>query len=415
VHQSGASSRHSLRDTQLQRNAETFFNDMATKPSTSYSKISCFLVIGGQSVSLTNFRQPLIEELLADGFAVETIAGEPHQPSIDRLAALGVGYTPVRLGRTSIDPMGDLRTTRQLVLETKKLQPKAALAYTIKPVIFGLIAARIAGVKNRYALITGLGFGLIGETRKRRLLATVLSGLYRVALLNARTVFFQNPDDERFFQERILRKSTPTAVVRGSGVDLKHFHVTKAPDVTPTKFVFVGRFTVEKGIRELIQATEVIRSSSTRPFEVHTVGWVDPNPAGISQSELQDWIDRGLIHHHGRQDDVRPFLTNSHVLVLPSYREGTPRSVLEAMAMGRAVITTDAPGCREPIVDEETGLMIPIRNVSKLVEAMRRFIDDPSLAQKFGEAGRRRVETHYEASAVARTMVNQIVATLHQS
>jgi glycosyltransferase involved in cell wall biosynthesis len=371
-----------------------------------------FVVIGGLARSLTNFRQPLLLALQQSGHVVSTMAGEPDPITTAKLKSLAIDFDAVELSRTSLNPIHDIGTTVQIqrLLRTKK--PSAVLAYTAKPVIFGLLAARLAGVHHRYALITGLGFGLTGTSTKRKLLAQLLTGLYKLALAGSHIVFFQNPDDEALFRQRILFKRTRSVVVRGSGVDTAHFAPTPLPDCDVVRFLFIGRFLVEKGLRELVEATRMLRSSTTIPFEVHTVGWIDPNPAGISEQELSGWIAEGLIINHGRVDEVRPFVTDSHVLVLPSYREGTPRSVLEAMSMQRAVITTDAPGCREPVVHGETGLLVPVQDSISLADAMRMLLEQKHLIEQYGHAGRLRIQSLYEASTVAAGMVSEIDAML---
>jgi glycosyltransferase involved in cell wall biosynthesis len=374
-----------------------------------------FVVIGGLALSLTNFRQPLLEALIGRKFRVVGMAGEPNVQTTEKLRALGIDFVAVSLDRTSLNPLQATRSVVGLVKSIASLKPTAVLAYTVKPVIFGLLAARIAGVKNRYALITGLGFGFSGEGWKRKLLTRSLTAAYKVALLNANVVFFQNPDDEALFREKVLPSSVPSHVVRGSGLDTSHFVLTPLPGTSPIKFLFVGRFLVEKGLRELIEATRMLKKKNGSAFELHTVGWIDPNPSGITEAELSGWIADGLIVHHGRVDDVRPHLAACHALVLPSYREGTPRSVLEAMALGRAVITTDVPGCREPVVNDETGFVVAVKDPHALAEAMQRLFDQPELMQQFGDAGRKRVVELYEAKDVAAGMVATIEKSLRNT
>lgn len=379
----------------------------ATQPSGS-----SFTVIGGYARSLVNFRKPLLLALQEAGFTVHTMAGSPDQQTVATLCDLNVPFVAIPLDRTSLNPLADIRATVAMWRQLRLDKPSAVLAYTIKPVIFGLLAARLAGVRNRYALITGLGFGLTGTTWRRRAFSWTLRRMYQLALSRATLVFFQNPDDEHVFRSSILSDKTQTVIVRGSGVDTTHFAFSPPPPTCPFRFLFIGRFTVEKGLRDLMEATRILRSDTRLNFEVHTVGWVDSNPAGLTDAEVRSWVDEGLIVHHGGSEDVRPHISACHALVLPSYREGTPRSVLEAMAMGRAVITTDAPGCRETTVHEETGLLVPVNDAHNLSEAMRRLIDNPDLAAAFGEAGRARVVSLYEAGAVAHEMVRAAQKTV---
>lgn len=382
--------------------------------TTPQNSEASFTVIGGLARSLVNFRKPLLCSLREAGFQVHTMAGAPDPETVNTLQELGITFEKVPLDRTAMNPFADLRAGHAMWRQLRRDKPNAVLAYTIKPVIFGLVAARLAGVQNRYALITGLGFGLTGTTWKRRLLAFALRRLYKFALHDVRLVFFQNPDDETLFSTSILSSDTPTKVVRGSGVDTKHFAFSPVPPSPPFRFLFIGRFTVEKGLRELMQAIRLLRQHPGLDFEVHTVGWVDSNPSGLTDLEVQTWLEEGLIVHHGESSDVRPHIDSCHVLVLPSYREGTPRSVLEAMSMGRAVITTDAPGCRETTVHGETGLVVPAKDPHALAKAMKHLVTDHKMVESLGRAGRQRVLDLYEAETVAQTMVQSIRTELRR-
>jgi glycosyltransferase involved in cell wall biosynthesis len=369
------------------------------------------VIIGGVARSLTNFRKPLLEALQQQGFIVSTMAGDPDPETTKQLLQLEIPFTEVTLNRTSLNPLIDLRTIKTICSTLRPNSPTFALAYTAKPVIFGLFAARLAGVPYRIALITGLGFGLTGESIRRRILSRAVRSLYRLSLTGSKLVFFQNPDDELLFRQKVLRQDTRTVIVRGSGVDSKHFSPVELPSEAPFKFLFIGRFLVEKGLRDLVEATRILRNLQGTRFEVHLVGWIDTNPAGITDAELSSWIADGLVVDHGPVDDVRPFIASSHALVLPSYREGTPRSVLEAMAMQRAVITTDVPGCREPVVHHQTGLIVPVQDPTALAAAMELLLHDPELVDRFGRAGRARIHELYEASTVAKGMVAEILET----
>jgi glycosyltransferase involved in cell wall biosynthesis len=370
-----------------------------------------FVVMGGLAESLIKFRQPLLEELLANGYQVHTIAGESDPLTAEKLEKLGVPFHPIALKRTGLNPLVDGNSSWQIAKLLRRIKPDAMLAYTAKPVIFGLLAARLCRVRNRYAMITGLGFALIGETKKRLLLKKLTLLLYRIALHNSRAVFFQNIDDELLFRREVLQSKTPTFILRGSGVNSQYFSSAELPDNPPTKFLFIGRILAEKGVRELAEAARVLLSFNPGKVEFHTVGWVDASPTGITQSEFDEWVSEGLFIHHGRVEDVRPFIAASHVLVLPSYREGTSRSVLEAMSMQRAIVSTDAPGCREPVVANTTGLLVPIKDSAALAKALQRFIDEPNLINQFGTAGQARITELYEAAAVAQVAVRSIQQT----
>src|SRR5690606_30161438 len=231
----------------------------------------------------------------------------------------------------------------------RRLKPDFSLAYTIKPVIYGNVAAWLARVPARFALITGLGYAFQGEAGQRSWLKRIVQNLYGFALAKVTKVFFQNPDDEALFYDLgILDLSNPkTVVVNGSGIDVDSFTVAHFPETT--QFLLIARLLGDKGIREYVAAANRVKQKYPEVC-FGLVGWIDENPNAISEDELQRWIDSGAVHFYGRLSDVKPVIAQSSVYVLPSYREGTPRTVLEAMSMGRPIITTDAPGCRETVV-----------------------------------------------------------------
>ena len=283
------------------------------------------------------------------------------------------------------------------------------MGYTIKPVIWGLLAARAARVPHRFALITGLGYAFTGEaTGKRRLVQLVARGLYKLALRGAHKVMFQNPDDEALFRDQaILPARIPSVVVNGSGVDLDHFPRMPLPD-GPPQFLLIARLLGDKGIREYMRSARALRAD--HPGCVfHILGGLDSNPDGIKEAEIRNWQDEGLIEWHGSQPDVRPYLAACHVYVLPSYyREGTPRTILEALATGRAVVTTDVPGCRETVTDGENGFLVPVRDAPALTAALRRFAEDPALIERMGAASYRLAQDKYDVHKVNAVMLREM-------
>jgi glycosyltransferase involved in cell wall biosynthesis len=226
-------------------------------------------------------------------------------------------------------------------------------------------------------------------------------------LRSAKVVFFQNPDDQQVFRARgILSPNSSSVVVNGSGVDLDKFVFISPLKVKPV-FLLIARLIGDKGIREFVQAAQLIQRSYP-DCRFLLVGGLDSNPDAISQIELDDWIHNGMVEYLGRLDDVRPAIARASVYVLPSYREGTPRSVLEAMAMGRAIITTDAPGCRETVIDGENGFLVPVKSVDALVDAMTRFIEDPDLAVRMGKRSREIAEEKYDVHKVNAVMLKEM-------
>jgi glycosyltransferase involved in cell wall biosynthesis len=362
------------------------------------------LVIASYAPSLIRFREHFLRTLRAAGHEVTAVA-PPDAETASRLGELGVTFRPCPLERAGMNPLHDLLYLFRLVRILRSLQPDAVLAYTVKPVIWGLLAARVAGVRNRFALITGLGYAFTrqGRGRSRATLAALLSALYRQALRGCGVVFFQNPDDQReFVARRHLSAGQRTVLVNGSGVDLQAFRPSPPP--AGLSFLLIARLLRDKGIREYVAAARMVRQAHPE-VRFRLAGWLDTNPAAITAGELADWTASGDIEYLGVLADVRPALDDCSVYVLPSYREGTPRTVLEAMATGRAVITTDVPGCRETVRDGENGFLVPAADPAALARAMVRFVEQPALVGTMGAAGRRIAEQRYNATDVARVMV----------
>jgi glycosyltransferase involved in cell wall biosynthesis len=277
-------------------------------------------------------------------------------------------------------------------------RPDVVISYTIKPVILGALAARAERVPRVVSLITGAGYALTGGREFKRIVSRMVARtLYMFALRRSDIVIFQNPDDEALFRGLgLVPKSHATARVNGSGIDLDWFR--PVPQPPGASFLMIARLLKDKGIREFACAAK--RLKETHPdVPIALVGYLDPSPDSIKQADVDELVCSG-IDFKGPLDDVRPAICDASVFVLPSYREGTPRSVLEAMAMGRAIITTDAPGCRETVLDEETGLLIAVRDAEALYRAMLRFVDEPTLAQRMGLAARRLAEERFDVHEV---------------
>ncbi len=441
------------------------------------------------------------------GHEVIACAGEPYPTAIETLHSWGVKFVPIRLSRAGMRPWEDLQTFFELNRIIRELRPDIVLAYTIKPVIWGGLAARFASAcKNKhntetmedqsgrgqlltttnnrkffpqnelktFSLITGLGYAFMGErTFKARLTGWVAKHLYRLGIKSNQKVFFQNPDDKREFLDQELVDEARCVVVSGSGVDIDHYKdeckhpsiledgINKQIERSASKreekvcFLLIARLLWDKGIGEYVQAARLIlnaqgNSNSFPQNSIPTlsrfllVGKLDPNPSSVNQDELDKWIHEGTIEYLGYLEDVRPAYEKCSVYVLPSYREGTPRTVLEAMAMGRPIITTDAPGCRETVkkrdendreddkaeVGNETrkfgscdndgwtrmgklkiganGILIPPKDAAALAEAMRFFIQNPEEIMKMGQESRRYAEDRYDVHKVNEVMMRQM-------
>lgn len=368
-----------------------------------------FLLIASYPESLVKFRGPLIEALAAQGLQVHVAAPElSGVPAIrDELASMGVQTHEIGLRRTGTNPLADLGTALELCRLMREIRPDYVLGYTIKPVIYGSIAAWLAGMPRRFALVTGLGYAFTGEASgKRLLLRKLIQRLYRFGLSKTDKVFFQNPDDEALFRQLgLLAESIPSCVVNGSGVNVAEYALAPLPKLP--SFLLIARLLGDKGVREYAQAAQLIKKRHPE-VRFRLVGWIDDNPDAIAQQELDNWVASGAIEFLGKLADVRPAIAECNVYVLPSYREGTPRTVLEAMAMGRPVITTDAPGCRETVVDGVNGFLVPIQAVDELAAAMTRFIEQPELIRSMGSQSRRIAEEKYDVNKVNEVMLKEM-------
>ena len=248
-------------------------------------------------------------------------------------------------------------------------------------------------------MITGLGYSFVElDSFKRKGLNKLVCFLYKCSLYFNQIVFFQNQDDQLLFKDKNIINNIQSIVINGSGVNLMHFYYSESYPETLT-FLMIGRLLKDKGIYEYIEAAKQIKAIYSK-ITFNLVGWIDNNPSSISAEELKAWCDEGLVNFLGKLDDVRDSLKTCSVFVLPSYREGTPRSVLEAMSMGRSVITTDAPGCRDTVVHGENGYLVSVKSVDQLVETMKKFIDDPILMHDFGKKSREIAEEKYDVYKV---------------
>lgn len=366
------------------------------------------MVIAGYAPSLVNFRGPLLRALREHGHQVIALAPGQDSSVEVQLHEWGVHYQPIALERAGLDPRNDAATLRELTSLLRDLRPDVVLAYTIKPVVYGLIAARRAGVQHSYALITGLGYSFLGEGFKRRALSKLTQTLYRLALSGETRVIFQNPDDRQLFLNLRLVDEDQTVVVDGSGVDTNHY----APQPLPAEpvFLLVARLLKEKGIQEYVEAARMVKAVYPQARFL-LAGPMDPNPSSVSPQALQQWIEQGAVEYLGELGDVRPALAQCSVYVLPSYREGTPRTVLEAMATGRAVITTDAPGCRETVQEGVNGLLVPVADVKALAKAMERLASDPQLRAAMGTEALHLARSRYDVRRVNGQMIRALNLT----
>lgn len=356
------------------------------------------IIFGSYAPSLVNFRGDLIAEIGRRGHRVIAVAPEITRSTAEAIRDLDGEPHELHVSNQSLNPLGMLSTLHALRQFVRAHRPDVLIAYTIKPVVLGAIAAKAEGVPMVISLITGAGYAFTGGREAKRLVSRIVATqLYRFALRRSDWVVFQNRDDEALFRETgMISDSQNVLRINGSGVDVHRFGLTPQP--AAPSFLMIARLLKDKGVREFAAAAKRLKIQHPQ-VEVHLIGYVDSSPDSISHAELED-IKKSGIEFHGRLDDVRPAIAACSVYVLPSYREGSPRSVLEAMAMGRAIITTDAPGCRETVRPEVNGLLVPPRDSEALYRTMLRFVAEPGLAARMGKESRKIAEAKYDVDRV---------------
>ena len=363
------------------------------------------IVLATYTKSLLNFRVPMMRALVEKGWEVVAVGPGDDAYWRPRFEAHGVRWRSIFLNRNGLNPFADLRTCRELKRLFEEEKPDRLFCSQAKAVVYGVPAARKAGVQGVYALISGLGSIFHGKGLKNALVRMVLQRQYRRALRLADGVFFQNEDDRRTFLERSLVAADKTTLIPGSGVDVRKFTPTPLP-ASPV-FLMLTRLLRDKGVVEFLQAARLVKAHCPQSRFL-LAGPYDTNPSALKPADLQPCFDDGTVEYLGELEDVRPALAQAAVFVFPSYHEGTPMCVLEALASGRAVVTTDAVGCRETVREGENGFLVPVGTVEPLAATMERFVREPELAARMGAAGRRLAESRFAAEHVNEILFRQM-------
>ena len=355
------------------------------------------IVLASYTKSLLNFRAPLIHEMQARGCDVLAVGAESEAEWGSRFAANGIRYRSIPLKRNGLNPFEDLRAMKalkQLFLEEK---PDKLFCSQAKAVVYGIPAARATGVSGVYALISGLGSIFHGSGLKNQLIQFILRQQYKFALAKADTVFFQNEDDRGIFLKGHIVPKEKTLLIHGSGVDIHRFAPTPFPETLT--FIIVARILRDKGVSEYMEAARRLKSRYPQ-CRFLLVGPYDTNPSSLGPDDVMPYVNEGSIEYLGEMENVLAALADSSVFVLPSYHEGTPMSTLEAMACGRPIVTTDAPGCRETVRDNANGFLVPVKDIDNLALAMGKFIHDPSLCTTMGAESRKLAENVFASEHV---------------
>lgn len=363
-------------------------------------------VVGALPQSLSNFRGDLIRAIAARGHRVTAMSGQATVDEVAGVEALGATHRAFAVDRTGVDPLSDARCLASLRSTFRELEPDVVLAYTVKPVVYGGLALRslFASKARFYALITGLGYAFEGDSFRRLALTALVSRLYRASLRRANAAIFQNADNRDMFLSRSILPPDKCQIVAGSGVDTARYDLSPMPGAGPFRFLLIARLLKAKGLREYAAAAEIVKARyPDARFDL--VGPPDTSPDAVPLDEVEGWHRAGSITYSGPAVDVRPAIADCHVYVLPSYHEGMPRSVLEGMAMGRPILTTDVPGCRETVTPGENGWLVPDGDAKALADRMIWYLENQHELARMAAASRKMAVARFDVHAVNRAMI----------
>ena len=362
------------------------------------------IIVSPISKSLINFRGDLIKDMKNKGYNVITASPALSEEYSNIFKQQKIVNIPVNFQRNKLNPLYDFFTLIRLFKIFWEQSPDIILSYTIKPVIWGGLVAKFFKT-DFYALITGTGLVFYGVSFKRKLLRNFVVFLYRFALKKSKGVIFQNIDDLNLFVDKGIAPRSKAHLVNGSGVDVEKFNVATFPKGS-INFLCIARLKGDKGLRQYAAAAKIVKNKFPTVI-FNLVAPEETSPDAISLDEVNSWSN--YVNYKGSIIDVRPLIKDAHVFILPSYHEGLPRSTLEAMSMGRAVITTDAFGCRETVKNGINGFIVPIASVDRLAEKMIWFIEHPEQTEPMGIASRRMVVEKFDVHKVNAKMLDIIV------
>lgn len=374
---------------------------MNTAVSSAEGKPQKLAIVASFAPSLINFRLQLLSDIRAAGHQVLCLAPDFDPATVETLTNAGLETAPLPLQRTGLNPLADVETVKRLAVILREFKPDVVTGYTPKAAIYSAIAGAAAEVPRRVPMVTGLGYAFLKSWNPKIMaVRQATKALYRRAFRASTGAIFQNKDDLALLRSlNLVPSNLPLTIVGGSGVDMDKFAQTPLPhlgEAGPT-FLLIARLVRYKGIFEYCEAARMLHEKGRKANYV-LIGPGEGGPAGFSAAELARYSD--IVTYLGPKDDVRPHIRDCHVYVLPSYGEGMPRTSLEALAIGRPIVTTDVNGCRDTIDDGVNGFMVPVRDASALAAAMERFIADPALIAPMAESSRRKGEREYDVRVV---------------
>lgn len=368
-------------------------------------------LIGTTTETILGFRTHLIRALVDMGAEVYVLSMDYSRDSKNRVADLGATPIDYRFSRGGLSPAVDLMNTIRLARILKRLSPDLVFSYFVKPVIFGTLAAWLAGVRRRIGMLEGLGFVFTdqpgGISARTRLLRAVQVSLYRIALPKLERLILLNPDDKKDLVDHYRVPVRNVTVLGGIGVDLDEFPYSEPPR-DPMTFIFVGRLLAEKGINEYLDAAQLVKGHYPEARFIVIGGPDHANPGAVSERRVLELSKVGIIEYPGAVDNVSHWIADSSVFILPSYREGVPRSTQEAMAIGRPVITTDMPGCRETVIDGVNGFLIPPWDPDDLARRMIYFIENPEAVLTMGQRSHQIALEHFDVHKVNERLLRML-------
>ncbi|RDC51466.1 glycosyltransferase family 1 protein [Acinetobacter sp. RIT592] len=369
------------------------------------------VIIGTVASSFYGFRADLIRMLLKKGYQVYAFTSESTADDLKKIEKLGATPITYTLNRGGLNPLADMIATYQLSKKIKAINPDLVFSYFSKPVIFGTLAAKLAKAPRVVGMLEGLGYTFTeqpeGFSKKTQLIKKIQVFLYKIALPQLDQLIFLNPDDPKDLLEKYAINVKKVEVLGGIGLNLQDYPYQPLSNIHLTlKFLFIGRLLKEKGIHEFVQAAKLVKKIYP-DTEFTVLGAIDHHNLGaLQQSDLDTLISSNIIQYPGHVSNIKDWIADCHVFVLPSYREGVPRSTQEAMATGRAIITTDVPGCRETVINTKNGFIVPKWNPEALAEKMIYFIENPEQIQLMGAESYKIALEKFDAEKVNQRLVN---------
>lgn len=345
-------------------------------------------------------RLPIAVKAKSEGFDVHVASSQGL--GVKEITRLGLAYHEIKFSRSGQNPIKELVTIWQIIILYFRLKPDLVHLITIKPVLYGGVLARLTGVESVVSAVSGLGTVFIAQSNMAVIRLYLVKMLYKMAFKHKNLiVIFQNPSDREVLIKAKALKKNQSALIRGSGVDLTDYICT--PEVVGFPVVtMAARLLRDKGVIEFIEAAKILKKNKVSVV-MRLVGEPDHgNPTSVTESDLLKWKEEGVVEFLGFREDIAELYAQSHIICLPSYREGLPKSLVEAAACGRAVITTNVPGCRDAIKEGVTGLLVPVKNAVALAEGIQRLIENPSLRMSMARAGRELAEEYFDINIVVK-------------